>query len=121
MKKECVYCDVEGETDLTLKLSVMVPAGTVYPGAQWMCKDRETCFWRIHEKFHNGVRAPECGYCENAGKCWNAFCILTGCDGLHHIDCTAYSWYQKKDTEYCPEHKTFDNCNVSVVFTDYEA
>lgn len=35
-------------------------------------------------------------------ECWNAFCILSECDGEHHGDNTGYSWRQKRGQEYDP-------------------
>jgi len=34
-------------------------------------------------------------------KCWNAFCIATDCDGLHHVDTTGRTWTQARGTAYC--------------------
>jgi hypothetical protein len=55
-----------------------------------------------------------------AAACWQAFCILTDCDGVDHVDATGYSWDQERGTAYCPEHRTYDRCAGGPVFTDYE-
>lgn len=36
------------------------------------------------------------------GNCWNAFCIATDCNGVHHVDTTGSAWKQERGTEYDP-------------------
>lgn len=41
-------------------------------------------------------------------ECWNDWCILTDCDGVHHGDPTGYSWEQARGTQYNPESGRYD-------------
>lgn len=42
--------------------------------------------------------------------CWNGLCILSECDGLHHVDSTGYTWRERQGDTYCVEHDLYDDC-----------
>jgi hypothetical protein len=40
--------------------------------------------------------------------CWNAWCVVSHCDGEHHVDPAGRCWTQRQGFEYNPHTRQYD-------------